>query len=461
MRLFGILLIVANLLAGAGFVYLSTQDWKGRQSITAAGLRYLLLLKGVPLEPSGPDGFGAEDETPFVFEMGGGETTKTISKKLLEAYFRDNSGAAQAPAGADGPAGAPRVSLAANTPVTNQIAEVKRVQALIKAELAKDGLAPAEKVALLRGWLLYQAESYETRLEYLALTDAKDAKGQIKSPEQLKADAERLEKILDTRFAAVVNRPDANRTPTAAALPDVKKAADELTKLTNDLRDLQDRRPAPEDDIKAKAKEVEAKRTELTEAAKQAQAAADQVADQRGASSLDETERRGRLAHLLIHLDPDAAWQKRIIAVVGLRRYVRAVSLQVSRFDDMIRHVEQAIPGDQSAFIVEETVLRQQATQNAERARAIAEERAKMVEQKTATVDAVTRRRTQLKSLTDQLTKVKAEVDELLVRQTAMEKQLFEVQREVGLTLEDVYRLEALLDAAERERFGLPPRVNP
>ena len=458
MRLFGILLIIGNLLAGAGFVYLSTQDWKGRQSITAAGLRFVLLLKGVPLDPTGPDGFNADDETSFVVEMGGGETTKTISKKLLEAYFRDNSGSSQATAGPDAGA-ASRVPLAVNTPVTNQIAEVKRVQTIIKGELAKDGAAPAEKLSLLRGWLLYQAENYETRLEYLALTDLKDAKGQAKTPEQLKADTDRLEKILDARFAAVINKPDANRTPTPAALPDIKKVADELTKLTDDLRELRDRRPAaPEDDIRAKVKEVDAKRAELADTGKQAQGAADQVADKRGESSLDETERRLRLAHLLVHLDPDPAWQKRIIAVVGLRRYVRAVSLQVLRFDDMIRHVEQAIPGDQSVFIVEETALRQQATQQAERARAVAEERAKLVEQKTATDDAANRGRTQLKNLTDQLTKVKAEVDELLVQQAKVEKQLFELQREVSLTLEDVYRLEAMLDAAERERFGIPPR---
>jgi septal ring factor EnvC (AmiA/AmiB activator) len=133
----------------------------------------------------------------------------------------------------------------------------------------------------------------------------------------------------------------------------------------------------------------------------------------------------------------------------------------VLRFADMIRHVELGIPGDQAAFVKQETVLREKATQNAERSRAIAEERAKLVEQKTKTDDAVNRRRTQLKDLTDQLTKVKNEVDELLVRQTGIEKQLFEIQREVGLTLEDVYRLEALLDATERERFGLPPRAKP
>src|SRR4029077_8023870 len=93
MRLFGILLIVANLIAGGAFVYLATQDWKGRQTITAAGLRHLLVLQGLPLEPAPggetllPDKEGEPQETPFVMELGGGESTKTISKKLLESYF--------------------------------------------------------------------------------------------------------------------------------------------------------------------------------------------------------------------------------------------------------------------------------------------------------------------------------------------------------------------------------------
>ena len=81
-----------------------------------------------------------------------------------------------------------------------------------------------------------------------------------------------------------------------------------------------------------------------------------------------------------------------------------------------------------------------------------------IVEQKTREDDFVNRRKTQLKELTDQLNKVKAEVDELLVKQTGIEKQLYEIQREVGLTLEEVYRLEALLTEVERERFGLPPK---
>jgi len=185
------------------------------------------------------------------------------------------------------------------------------------------------------------------------------------------------------------------------------------------------------------------------------------AAAQRTNASGDEAERRLRLAHLLVHLDPDPVWQKRVSVVVGLRRYVRAVADQVPRFGDMIKQVELGIPGDQAVFAKHESQLRDLATQNAERARIIAEQRAALADQKNKEDDAVNRQRTQLKELTDLLNRIKAEVDDLLVRQSGIEKQLFEIQREVGLTLEEVYRLEELLDTTERERFGLPPRSRP
>ena len=54
MGLFGKILLVINLLAAGGFAYLAIQDYKGRQSITAAGFRHIILLRGFPLE-GGPD----------------------------------------------------------------------------------------------------------------------------------------------------------------------------------------------------------------------------------------------------------------------------------------------------------------------------------------------------------------------------------------------------------------------
>lgn len=414
MRLFGILLIVVNVLAGAGFVYLASQDWQGRQSITASGLRHVLVLQGLPLEPpaGGSDGFSEGGETPFNVVMAGGQETKTVSQKLLEAYFAANTVAAPAD-------GTSRVPLAANSAVTSQLAEVKRVQGLIKGELAKDGLDAAARRELFRLWLLPQAESYEVRTAYLALLSDRDANGAAKPAERVTADFAELEKALDARFAAVLAKPAVSDGPNAA---EMNAAADDAARA------------------KA-ARELLAK-----------------AADWKGGTALDESERRTRVAHLLVHLDTDAAWQKRVAAVIGLRHYVKVVGAQALRFADMVQHVDRALSGEQAAFVAQESLLRDQATRNAERARSVGSERLKMQEQKAAADDAVNRRRTQLKELADQLARVKAEVDELLVRQTAREKDLFEVQREVALTLDEVYRLEVLLAAKERERYGAPPK---
>lgn len=498
MRLFGILLIVANLLAGAAFVYFATQNWKGRQTIHAAALRHILLLQGLPFEPppGAPEGFSADDETPFVVIMAGGEATRTVSKKLLEAYFAANTVAGSASTGE--PAEGPSIPLATNAPVTNQLAEVKRVQKLIKDELAKDTLTPAAKLALLRGWLLYQAENYPTRELFLRLTSTTTPTGQNKSEQQIQADLATLEQILDSRFNAVLNPPQPLSPPTPEGLPNLQQVANELQALRDDLDRLTDQltpiqneleklraelttlqaNQAPDEQqeakraqilakidelrakqpaIQAKQAEIVKKQVEFAETIRRHEELQNKVFDEREGLSQDQIERRMRLAHLLIHLDRDGAWQKRVMVIVGLRRYVKAVSAQVLRLSLMTQHVDRVIPIENGVFHRTIIELQQKAVQNAARAQGVAAQKNKLIEQKIAADDAVNRRQTQLKELTDQLSRVKAEVDEMLVRQTAIEQQLFEVQREVALTLEEVYRLEDLLRAVERERYGLPP----
>jgi hypothetical protein len=400
MRLFGILLIVVNLLAAGGFVYLATENWKGRQTITAAGLKHVLVLHGLPFD--GPDGISADDETPFAVTMAGGERTTTVSRKLLEKYFAETTSAAAADSTS-------KVQLAGQAPVPSVIGEVKRVQGLIKGELAKDALGPAEKLELYRFWLLPQAENIDTRSAYLALLSDRDASGAPKGDR--KADLDELEKQLDARFAAVLS---------AAKLTDAPA-------------------PPPPDD---KAAALDALK---------------KIAEWRAGGALDDLDRQVRAAHLLVHLDGDAMWQKRVAAVVGLRRYGKAIAAQALRFSDMAKHVDRGIPSEQAAFAAHEAQLRDIATRNSDRARLLAAERSRLEEQKAAADDAVNRRRTQLAELTALYAKVKAEVDELLVRQSGIEKQLFDVQRELALTLDEVYRLEQLLAEKERERSGRLP----
>jgi hypothetical protein len=400
MRLFGILLIIVNLLAGAGFVYLATENWQGRQVITAAGLKHVLVLQGLPYD--GADGFATDDETPFVVTMAGGESTSTVSRKLLEGYF---TAVTSAPA-TDSTS---KVQLAGQTPVPSVVAELKRVRDLVFGELAKEALGPAEKIELYRFWLLPQAETIDVRNAYLALLSDRDANGAAKGDRA--ADLDALDKALKARFAAAIEKPQVTDGPPAPPADDKPAALDTMKKL----------------------------------------------GEWKAGLAVDEVDRQTRAAHLLVHLDGDAMWQKRVAAIVGLRKYGKVIAAQGLRFADMSRHVDRGIPGEQAAFVAHEAQLRDLATRNSDRARLLAAERLKLEEQKAAADDAVNRRRTQLAELVALYTKVKNEVDELLVRQSGIEAQLFEVQREVALTLDEVYRLEQLLIEKERERSGRLP----
>src|SRR5215212_1743148 len=142
MSLLGKILLVFNLLAGGGFVYLATQDLKGRQTTTAAGLRHILLVRGFPLE--GASNFDEEGGVAFHVEMAGDKPTDYVSRKLLESYFAQagNTGTPTGPV----PLGGPAV-------VTNQIDEVKRVRGLIEGAIE----AAPQKASVITGYLLFQA----------------------------------------------------------------------------------------------------------------------------------------------------------------------------------------------------------------------------------------------------------------------------------------------------------------
>jgi hypothetical protein len=280
--------------------------------------------------------------------------------------------------------------------VPNQLAEVRRVKAKVDAALAADG---PKQVALLAGWLRDQPEAYEDREAFLRLREAGDADG--------------LRARLDARFAAVLGGP----RPLAAGAA-------------------------------AKAPEDEADPAKL-------RARADEVAASR-AAPLGEDERRARLAHLLVHLDRDAAWQKRVLAVVGAREYARAITDQSNRVKEMLDRPGYAIPADEASYRAERADLQRLAIARTTLANNQADLRRRWEEQKRKEDDLVAQRETELKRILAQYAKVKAEVDDLLAKQAAVEAALFEVQREVAVALDRVYELYDELDARERDLLAAP-----
>lgn len=482
MSLLGKLLLVVNLLAGAGFVYLAVQDWKGRQTITGAVARNMLPIRGLPL--TGPETIPAEEDAriPVQVEIAGGIVIDTVSKKLLDTYF------AQASGGGEG-----RTLLKGlTTTVPTQLAELRRVYNLLREDYTQarenfvksspNDVGKARALALrIGGHVRLQPRSYEERLAVLKLLGEAPPDPAVVLPPRTAADwlkaADELAHRLDVKFyqvqPALLPKVDGDGAvgdeQISALAPDLwKKLQAETPKRIAALTAQKEKLSGQRDNLETQRQAAEANK-QAEEAAKlggqkdrlQAQIGGiDQEIANLRLAPRDEIEQQSRLAHLLVHLDQDAAWQKRVAMVVGVPKYTRAVGEQENRFRDMITRVNQGILGDQAVFLPQYELLRQEALQKTLLVKDQADVLKRLREQAANDARFVKERDKQLnggpglKGLKAQLSEMKAEVDGLLARQTGTETHLFELQREVARALEEVYRLEAELEKTEKERYG-------
>jgi hypothetical protein len=350
------------------------------------------------------------------------------------------------------PGGDSAAFLSERGPVPCQLAEVKRVKAKLETTL-KDK-SEGEKVGLLGAWLIDQSETFEQREEVQALVAA--------------GNALELERRLLALFDAVIN-------------PPATVSSDSLTKVMLTDQVLANLKSAPAnvpDTILLKLPPL--KNQEMTQEEMQNKlvpvladvkdenerknyesqivnySVLSQMAESRN-KPLDPAERKIRIAKLLVHLSPDPAWQKRVVIVVGLRRYVGAIAAQAVRFRDMYARLEKLIATDQRGFLEQEANLNQTARDRTELANRQSKLKAEKAEELRKEDGFLGQRQTQLKAIQTQLQKIKAEVDDLLVKQGRIEAALFEVQREVAITLDEVYELEAKLAAREQELLKLSP----
>jgi hypothetical protein len=120
----------------------------------------------------------------------------------------------------------------------------------------------------------------------------------------------------------------------------------------------------------------------------------------------------------------------------------------------MAAGVGALVYADQGGYIAREQGLLRQSIDNTDLANHEAEIKRNLTAEKEKEDDILSQRRTQFDLIRAQLTKTKAEVDALLTQQTAIETNLFEVQREIALTLDEVYKLQERLEARERELLG-------
>jgi hypothetical protein len=429
----GKVLLAVNLLAAAGLTYFAAQDLTRRREVNAVALQHHIALKGLPVEGAATD----DSTVPFALDLTGGAGVTAVRKSLLETYFKDGSGGS---------------NFGDPAPAVSQLAELNRVKAKVKTVVAsQDG--PAAKLAYLAGSLGQErntgrptftpgllarlATSYVERaaITELAVSGSPDA-------------VDKAEAALDQRFAAAEKVDTALATADGTALKDATEA---VKAAAADVKAQFDRYQANPSDQSAIAGYDVAREKLVAATAAQSELL---LKVGSGTASRDAADQRRRIARILIEVDPADAWQRRTALVVGLRAYKEAVGEQVDRLRDLIAAVEARKVADQAEFIEAYQLLREQAvaaTGTLDQQKRLT---ADLVAQRGREKEQADQRRKQYQARQMELASVKAEVADLLAKQTAVEAELFAVERRVGDALRLNVELEKQVQDAETKRSG-------
>lgn len=396
MSTLGKILLFVNLLLAVGVLYLAAQDYAKRQELNNAAAKYQLVLGGLPVDPIKDASVGepAADQA-LVGLTGPNNVTRNVlvSKKLVENLY----------GGGDVPASQVDLVNAAYAKINREV-DAKPSDATRLAELC--GFLDAGGT-FRPGRLMALADSYEERvaLRRLALAPADQAAANLKDAR------DRLKRRVDSVTVA----PDADQP-------------EKTRKVVEDL----------------KAKILAAP----NDATLKAQLNALSAGGPTGPTASD-MDRRMKIAQLLMASDPAPDWQKKVALTVGLKIYQLAITEQTSRLEAMAASTRDARFSDQQNFDAEYEQLH-----------SFALELSKLVDQQDRVVTGLrealatdellfNQRTAQLTSLKGELAKLTADVTKQLAVQKKTEQDVFEVQRQVGLTLRETGKLEGDLRAKE------------
>ena len=438
MGILGKLLLVLNLFLGAGVVYLVTADWAARQAVEASAVKHQLVIQGLPVVK--PVDIDAGSESVALGTVTSGLTrVDAVNKKFLADYFSGTTGE----------------ELAGTAVPSSQLDEVQAVRSKAAAKL---GGTPQEQLTLLcgnftangaftPGWLTGMAESSVERGFLRAMVSAQA----LADPRRVEANAKTARALFDKRFEAVetinpqLAAEEADRVKNAGVA--IKKAADASRQAFDNYEQLTRPGQAGEPDaVRQAADAADAAIAKLAET----QAALNEVfAGQGRAASRDEPDRRRRIAHLLMHLNETAGWQKRVALVVGLETYLRVVADQAARLRRMTTSAEQETILDQARFTADYDLLKQLALSQATLLDSQVEVRANTEAQRANAEAAARQRLAFLQQRRAELAAIRREVEATLTAQAETEQRLFATQQLVGETLRKNFELEDQLAAAE------------
>jgi hypothetical protein len=467
MSTLGKILLVLNFLAAAGLIYVATQDWARRQEVTSSALRFQLLKNGLPFEVASSDTASDTDSVATRIELPGGIVVDSIRPELLQLYFQ----------GADGGS---KFASSGGTPPATQLDEIRRIQGILEAMLAQ--ASPNQKLQLLcgqplpdgsfvPGLLIRLADSSEERDLARRLADPSTA--EVDAAPDVSEAAVLAETLLKKRFETVLSPPNPqvaqqqaeelaslNQQVDAAFAP-LREALETLKTVTDTALQAQTAALMNPDNPSTQ-QELATAQSRLREAVTAVKSAADRLRAARQplyqaltrptpTAAHDESDRRRRAAHLLIFLDESAPWQQRVARIVGLNTYKTVLAAQVERTKSMLWTIEQQIRADQALFTSEYEQLKQLALDRQgvlDQQIAVTAGLAVQVAKDEELLKLRQRQRDERQQL---LSELQAQVQTQLKQQAMIEDALFQVQQQVGATLNANFDLETELEKRERQ----------
>jgi hypothetical protein len=485
MTILGKILLFFNIIAAGAVVYFATQSWTIRQTENATALKYYLWIQGLPQEsppipplPTDPKELeefyaplGTEADP---FRMGPSHSVYSVRYEFLKKHFE----------------GADKGTYSSPMPPNSRSGEFKRVREVLENSIESMKTETGERLNFLvgkyvgsrfePGLLVLLADSFEEREAYRSLIK-KPSDADAFTPEKIEANTKLARKALTNKFDAITN------PPSAAAL------AEETTKLQEKYKRVQEadeEAKAANTRLKAAtkayrelyepllAKSVEmnfladaATKAALETARKEQDAAyeaflkkneAKRAAElellelQAGTRSAatDEPDRLRRTIQLLMVLDKGESWQRRLVLVFGLGDYLTALKDRVERHSGARPYAPRL-----KQKMDEETV---EFIGNYERFKEVAIDRDRQLYRQKEITDALFKQLEKSKEELEQtktqhamkaadLNAIETEVAKLIAKQTMVEAELFDVQKQIGDMLRLNFEMEDKLQTTERK----------
>jgi hypothetical protein len=428
MSTLGKVLLVINLLAAAGVVYLASQSFGKRDEQNTALVKFELVSSGVPFDGEKTFVTAPDQVVKLPVVLGSGRTLTTIKGKVLLDVFQ-------------GAVHAGDLQNSQTGPPLSVVAEIEEIKKQIDAKVNSFAANPAGGLGWLVGTVSGQTGRFVPGLLTLLSDDFEERTifrtWLDRGAEQQNAEAK---KYYDLAVAALNKK---FHQATVAANPG--EAINSLTARANARTALSD---AFQDWSKAKIEQINPANIKLQQAYDDYWKASTALS-----APSSEVERRRVASALLLHTDNSPTGQKRSALILGLPAYTKALNDRLNRLAETPSQLRDAKQRELLTFVVlyerdlqasrdlDKLVTTQKNT-TATLVAAAQEAKKNLAQHTKLLEDAITRTE-------DVLAKVRARSTE----QAELERELFGLQQTVGTLLSETFELEDRVIEAERKRI--------